>query len=113
MGRISKNFTMEEMCETSHNISNFPSLHEKENIQELVLNILQPARDALNCVITVSSGFRNPILNAKVKGANNSDHIFGKAADLKVGSKMGNELLYNWIRDNCEYKQLINEKDWS
>lgn len=110
--KLTKNFSLEELCHTSHNISNSPSLHERENLLKLCVNVLQPVRDHFNSVIMINSGFRNPILNAKVKGANNSDHIFGKAADITVGSKFGNELLFNWIRDNCEFKELINEHDF-
>ena len=91
---LSRNFTLEELCETSRNVPNRPSLHEQENLTKLCVNVLQPLRDHIGRSITVNSGYRNPILNHLVKGANNSDHLFGYAADITVGSKEGNKQLY-------------------
>ena len=107
--KLSKNFDLEELCYTSHNVPNTPGLHERENLTKLVVNILQPARDHFGKSITVNSGYRNPILNKLVKGAVNSDHIYGYAADLTMGSVEENKKLFEWIKNNCEYRQLIWE----
>jgi uncharacterized protein YcbK (DUF882 family) len=53
------------------------------NIIELAKN-LQVLRDALGKSITITSGYRSPEHNAKVKGAKNSQHVKGTAADIKV-----------------------------
>lgn len=111
--KLTKNFTLEELTETSHNVPNNPSLHERENLTKLCVNVLQPLRDYMGSSITINSGYRNPIVNQLVKGANNSDHLFGYAADITVGTKAGNKKMYDWIKVHCKFKQLINEYNFS
>jgi uncharacterized protein YcbK (DUF882 family) len=53
------------------------------NIIELAKN-LQVLRDEVKKSIQITSGYRSPEHNAKVKGAKNSMHIIGMAADIKV-----------------------------
>jgi uncharacterized protein YcbK (DUF882 family) len=53
------------------------------NIIELAKN-LQVLRDAIGKTISITSGYRSPEHNAKVKGAKNSQHTKGTAADIKV-----------------------------
>jgi len=113
MGQLTKNFSLEEMCETSHRVPNIPSLHEKEQLIKLCVNVLQPLRDYVGKSIHVNSGYRNPIVNNLVKGANNSAHMLGTAADITLGNKVDNKMMYDWIKSNCEYRQLINEYDYS
>lgn len=58
-----------------------------ENIQELAEN-LQVLRDYLNEPIKVLSGYRNPTYNRLVvQGAQDSQHMKAKAADITVKSK--------------------------
>jgi uncharacterized protein YcbK (DUF882 family) len=54
-----------------------------KNITELAKN-LQMLRDAVAKSISITSGYRSPEHNAKIKGAKNSQHITGMAADIKV-----------------------------
>ena len=53
------------------------------------------------------------MVNNDVKGAKNSDHLKGLAADITGGSKEENKVLFELIKNNFEYKQLINEYDYS
>jgi uncharacterized protein YcbK (DUF882 family) len=53
------------------------------NIIELAKN-LQVLRDEVKKSIQITSGYRSPEHNAKVKGAKNSMHVLGMAADIKV-----------------------------
>jgi zinc D-Ala-D-Ala carboxypeptidase len=55
-------------------------------IKPTLLEDLQIVRNELNEVITITSGYRCPIYNEKVGGSENSSHIFGLAADLKIYS---------------------------
>jgi uncharacterized protein YcbK (DUF882 family) len=41
-------------------------------------------RDAVNKPISITSGYRSPEHNAKIKGAKNSQHVQGKAVDIKI-----------------------------
>lgn len=111
--KLSENFTLEELIFTETGLNNYPNNIEIENLKKLVVNILQPLRNYIKRPIHINSCFRNPIVNREVDGANNSAHLFGRAADITLGNKKDNELMFNWIKNNCKFRQLINEKNFS
>ena len=53
------------------------------NLQSLA-HSLQALRDALGRPITIISGYRSPEYNKKIDGAKLSQHMFARAADIKV-----------------------------
>ena len=57
----------------------------------------------------INSWYRSPRLNKAVKGATNSDHMLGCAADLDTANDARNGEVFNFIRLHCEYDQLIWE----
>lgn len=79
-------FTLEELCASNLanklDIDNTPSQEVIENLNLLVDNILDPAREKLKEPIYVNSGFRCEELNKYVGGVKNSQHIRGEAADI-------------------------------
>ena len=80
MAKITKNFSLEEFkCKDGSDIPNTALL----NIVELARN-LEVLRTAINKPITITSGYRSPEHNAKIKGAKDSQHVKGTAADIKV-----------------------------
>jgi len=83
---LSKNFVLDEFVESSTasrlHIDNTPDFEVKINIVRLCKAILQPLRDALQCPIHVTSGYRCKALNAAVGGVPNSQHMYGLAADI-------------------------------
>lgn len=78
--KLTKNFTLEEFA--SKDGAPFP--------QEVVKNLsvlakqLQIIRDEIGHPISITSGYRSPAHNAKIKGAKHSYHTKGMAADIKV-----------------------------
>jgi hypothetical protein len=52
---LSKNFTLAELTKTSTGLPNALPKHLEGNIQSLVDNALQPARDALGVIIVTSA----------------------------------------------------------
>ncbi|NPV63857.1 MAG: S8 family serine peptidase [Methanotrichaceae archaeon] len=48
---------------------------------------LQKIRDRAGSAIIVNSGYRHPALNEAVGGADNSQHIAGRAADIRTSTK--------------------------
>lgn len=108
-----KYFTLKEFTATNRKIPNFPNPSQVENLQKLVKNILDPLRELYGKPITVNSGFRSKALNTVVGGASTSEHLQGMAADITAGSKSENKILFNLIKDNFKFRQLINEKDFS
>jgi uncharacterized protein YcbK (DUF882 family) len=78
--KITNNFNLEEFASKCGR--EMPS-QVVTNIIELAKN-LQVLRDEVKKSIQITSGYRSPEHNAKVKGAKLSQHITGMAADIKV-----------------------------
>ena len=110
---ITKNFTLAELTRTSTGISNQPNKQETTALIKLCGKVLQPARDLYGGAIYVNSGYRSLAVNKAVGGARTSQHMRGEAADITVHSKEGNKKLFEFIRDNLSFDQLIDERDFS
>ena len=111
--KLSKNFSLNEMLATSTGIANVPTDKEIDNMKTLAVKILQPLREYMNRPIIVTSGYRSYEVNKAVKGSKTSGHMLGTAADITAGTRTLNKIMYEFIRDNCEFRQLINEYDYS
>lgn len=80
----------------------------RENMEALVCEVLDPAREKLGSPIVVNSGYRCPKHNKEVGGATNSQHLLGQAADIRFqvsGFKIQD--LAKAIVENGKYDQLI------
>ena len=112
-----KYFTLKELTRsttaTAKGIDNTPTPEVEKNLTLLVENILDPLRLIYGKPITVNSGYRCPELNKAVGGSKTSDHMKGFAADITGGSKEENERIFNIIKHNFHFKQLIDEKGFS
>ena len=53
-------------------------------IDSELVNVLQKVRDHFGKAVTITSAFRTASHNKKVGGATYSQHLYGKAADIKV-----------------------------
>ncbi|PHS35717.1 MAG: peptidase M15 [Alkaliphilus sp.] len=85
------------------------------NCIAIAKNIYEPVRAHFGLAIAISSFYRNPVLNTAVGGSRYSQHRKGEAIDLN-GNKWGgvsNKAIFEFIRDNLEYDQLINEYNYS
>ena len=111
--KITKNFTLTELTTTSTGIENKPTRQQMDALITLSEKVLQPARDMYRKPIHVTSGFRSPAVNKAVGGVRNSQHLLGEAADITSLSKDENKKLFELIRDNLSFDQLINERDYS
>ena len=103
---MTKNFSLAELTATKTGLPNALPKHLEGNLRSLAENVLQPTRDALGA-LKVTSAYRSPAVNAKVKGSKTSQHVQAQAADLKFDG--GNDVLFNWIKNNLEFDQLIWE----
>ena len=109
-----KYFTLEEMCVTKTGITNIPSWQVVENLKALVNNVLDPIRESWGKPIIVTSGFRCKDVNDKVGGSKNSQHTFGYAVDLDIGTPEQNKELFEFIIEKGYYfDQLIDENNFS
>lgn len=113
-----KYFTIEEMIKsstaTAKRIDNTPNQTVIDSLTKLIEAVLDPLREWYGKPIRVNSGYRCEALNKAVGSkAKNSQHLYGEAADITVDSKTENEKLFNYIKDNLPFDQLINESNFS
>lgn len=104
--KLSNNFILSEFNKTSTGLTNNPTPEAIASIKELVENVLQPARDLIDMPIGVYSGYRSKLVNRRVNGAPNSQHMKGEAADIHCAD---NARLFEIIRENIVFDQLIWE----
>jgi len=82
---LSENFALSEFVKTRTGIDNIPGPTEVANLRALVANFFQPLREVLGLSITITSGYRSPLVNSSTEGsAKNSQHMKGEAGDFVV-----------------------------
>lgn len=114
------NMTKGEMVHSNyakkHNIDNTPNKEQLANLERMSW-FLQAVKHGLsqelkaNVTITITSGFRSPTLNTRLRGSKTSYHMQGRAADI-VCSHLTPLELARWIEKNMQgigYQELINE----
>ncbi len=119
---ISKYFTVGEVVKYSKD--RIPTSDTiKNNILDLAKE-LDKAREAINKPLIVTSWNRPPAVNKAVKGASNSQHLYGKAVDIQCKGMATIELekilLKNWYgvlgkgasRLNFVHLDTRNGKGW-
>lgn len=74
-------------------------------IRSLTVTILEPLRRALGKPLTINSGYRCPSLNKALKGAANSQHTKGQAADIATDNPA--ELARLILQLELPFDQLI------
>ena len=110
--KLSKNFSLKEMTKSQtalrRGINNEPGDEQEANLQQLCEQVLQKVRDHFGKPVTVNSGYRSPELNKAIGGSTTSDHCKGMAADIEIPG-ISNYEIADWIKENCEFRQLILE----
>lgn len=111
-----KYFTLNELTRSDTakrmGINNTPGTEVAANLKLLVEKVLDPLRQAWGAPIVVSSGYRCPELNKAVKGAANSQHLLGQAADIHTlnDTVADNRRLFQLVQKlKLPYDQLIDE----
>ena len=124
MEKISKNCSYEEATRSNTakrlGISNDPNPEQLACMKNLATRIFEPIREHFGVPIYISSFFRSDVLNKAVKGASNSQHVKGEAMDIDahIFGSITNKQIFEYIKDNLEYDQLIwefgneDEPDW-
>lgn len=110
--KISRNFTLAELCVTDTGLPNEPDATASGNLCTLVFHILQPLREALQRPVVINSAYRSPRVNKAVGGVPTSQHALGQAADIQVAGMDPLELAQFIRRLELPYDQLIREPTW-
>jgi hypothetical protein len=113
---LSEHFTLEEMIASQTasrlGINNIPSISQIERLKR-VAGVMEEVRKVLgNKPIFISSGYRNPQVNAAVGGAINSAHVNALACDFTCPSFGPPPLICSALAPYIELfsiDQLINE----
>lgn len=109
--KLSKFFSLDEFVKSQtalrKGIDNTPPDAAIESMRLLCTNVLDKARERFG-PIQVTSGYRSEKLNKAIGGAKTSQHMSGEAADIEA-TRVDNLVLATWIRDNCDFDQLILE----
>ena len=112
-----KYFTIAELCKSATadrlGINNRCRQEHVENLTALVDNVLDQLREWYGKPLLVSSGYRCPALNSAVKGSPTSQHMSGQAADIDTGDRQQNKLLFEYIRKNLPFDQVIDESNFA
>ena len=112
-----KDFTIAELCKSTTAVSlgiKYRCIQEHLiALNALVVYVLDPLRTWWGKPITVNSGYRCPELNAAVKESKSSQHMKREAADIDTGDRQQNKLLFEYIRKNLPYDQLIDESNFA
>jgi zinc D-Ala-D-Ala carboxypeptidase len=110
---ISEHISFEEATQsqsaTRAGIKNMPGVVEITNMKLVAEKCFEPLRKAIAAPIRISSFFRCKELNSLIGGAFNSQHVDGKAIDIQATGKITNLDLFNWLKDNVDFDQLILE----
>jgi hypothetical protein len=112
--RISKHFSLAELSNSAtgkrYGISNIPDEKSIKNLTLLAENILEPIREYFDKPIHIISGYRCAALNKRVGGSKSSQHLIGQAADIdNDNTEVSNAEIFNYIKENLKYDQLIWE----
>jgi hypothetical protein len=112
--QLSKNLALSEVTRSEtakrRGISNMPTPEHIENFKLLAEKVFQPIRDHFGVPIRISSGYRSAALNKAIGGSLSSQHCQGEAIDIDMdGTSITNAAIFNYIKDNLEFDQLIAE----
>lgn len=113
--QLSKNLSLKEAIKsntaTRLGIDNKPEQWEINNLRAVAEKVFQPVRDHFGVPIGVSSGYRSKRLNKAIGGSKYSQHIIGEAFDIDadIYGKVTNAEIFNYIKDNLEWDQMIWE----
>ncbi len=114
---ISEHITYDEATQSPTalrwKIDNTPDAETLERMKAVAIACFEPLRKWWGKPLKVNSFFRCDALNKKVKGSKTSQHKKGEAIDISAGSKEDNKKLFEWLKENAIFDQLINEYDYT
>lgn len=101
-------------------IKNVPTTNVETTMKNTAEKVFEPVRNHFGLPIAVTSFFRCKALNELISGSKTSQHMKGEAIDMDAdvlfdfnlnthGKTIYNKDIFEFIRDNLEFDQLIWE----
>jgi hypothetical protein len=110
---LSRFFSLAELTRSEtarrEGIRNDPGPAEVASLQALCTAVLDPLRESVGLPIRVSSGYRSPELNRRIRGAPDSQHVRGMAADLQASGVRVLDLFKRIVALGLPFDQVIYE----
>jgi hypothetical protein len=118
MKNISKYITYQEATTSQtavrKGIKNYPGDNELLAMQLLGIRVFDVIREHFKTPLRVSSFYRSPELNSAIGGSSRtSQHVKGQAIDIQGTGKVTNKMIFDYIKENLDFDQLINEYNYS
>lgn len=106
---LSPHFTLAELTHTNSGLSNNPTDAEVKSLTALCTTLLEPVRLKFGPV-SIHSGYRGPLVNARIGGSKTSQHMKGEAADFHCSGAQLEDVM-KWIvtESGLRYGQVILE----
>jgi zinc D-Ala-D-Ala carboxypeptidase len=117
--KISEHLELSELTRSEsakrNGISNMPTPEHIENFKILATKVFEPIREHFGVPIRISSGYRSAELNKCIPGSSTtSQHSTGEAIDIdQDGTTITNKQVFDYIKDNLAFDQLINEFNYA
>lgn len=110
---ISKSVSLKEATRSNtavrFGIDNTPNEQQVMAITDTAIHIVDAVRKQFGDAVDVSSFFRSEKLNKKIGGSKTSQHCKGEAVDLDSRDNALNLAIFNFVKDNLVYDQIILE----
>jgi len=111
--KISKHISYKEATFSAtairRRIKNEPDEKQLRAMKLLAKKVFEPLRVHVNEPIHINSFFRSVALNKTIGGSKTSQHCTGEAVDIKGSNGITNKQLFDYIKENLEFDQLIWE----
>jgi len=110
---IGKTVTLHEAIRSNtavrFGIDNTPNQTELDSMTHTAEHIVDAVRKQFGDAVDISSFFRSKKLNKKIGGSASSQHCKGEAVDLDSKDNTLNLAIFNFVKDNLVFDQLIFE----
>lgn len=92
-------------------IDNTPDSDTCQRMRLVAVEVFEPLRKHFGIAIGISSFYRSRDLNLAIGGSVSSQHCKGEAMDIDgdIYGLISNTDIFNWIKDNLQFDQLIWE----
>ena len=117
MENISKHITFKEATFSATaqrlGLKNEPTDQHLKAMKLVAEKCFEPLREWYGKPLKINSFYRGKDLNRAVKGSLSSQHCKGEAIDIDAGSAIENKKIHDWIKNNLDFDQIINEYNYS